>query len=227
MKTVFKAATIAVAMAAAQGAMAWEAGDFVFRSGAVTVAPDDDSDQLNLDGAGKLPGTGVTVDDDTQLMLNIMYMATDHIGVEVLGATPFKHTIDTKGLADLGLADVKLATTRHLPPTVTAVWYPMESSSSFQPFIGLGVNYTYFFDEDVSGAAKDALGAGGLDLDDSWGLVGRAGADFIIDDCWSVHAGVYYMNIETDASVNTALGKVTTSVDINPWVYTIGLGYTF
>jgi len=208
-------------------ALAYEAGDWIFRGGLVNVAPDEDSEALNVAGVGKVPGTGVSVGDDTQIMLDLTYMATDTIGIELLAATPFEHTLKTQGLTDAGLVDVKLATTKHLPPTMSAVWYPMGAGSTFQPFLGIGVNYTYFFDEDVSGAASDALGAGNLQLDDSWGLVGRAGADFMLSDCWSIHAGVYYMDISTDAKVNTALGKVTTSVDLDPWVYTVGLGYRF
>jgi outer membrane protein len=79
----------------------------------------------------------------------------------------------------------------------------------------------------VSGSARDALGARNLQLDDSWGLAFRAGADYMLNDCWSLHAGVYYIDISTDAKVETALGTVKTEVDVDPWVYTIGIGYKF
>ena len=103
----------------------------------------------------------------------------------------------------------------------------MPGNSKFQPFIGLGVNYTVFFDEDVSGEAQKALGADNLSLDDSWGLAGRVGMDYMINDCWSLHAGAYYIDISTDAEVETALGTAKVDVDVDPWVYTIGLGYRF
>ena len=49
----------------------------------------------------------------------------------------------------------------------------------------------------------------------------------MLNDCWSLHAGVYYLGIDTKANLDTALGKVGVDVDINPWVYTVGLGYRF
>jgi outer membrane protein len=127
----------------------------------------------------------------------------------------------------LGLSDVEVGSVKHLPPTLTVLWYPMESGAAFQPFVGAGINYTIFFQEDTSGAAQAALGARNLELDDSWGLAARAGFDYMLNDCWSLHAGVYYLGIDTKASLDTALGKVGVDVDINPWVYTVGLGYRF
>jgi len=225
MKT--KLTVLAAALALSGAASAYEAGDWIVRTGAVNVDPDGDSSSLQLLGVGKLSGTGVEVDDDTQVLLNVTYMATSNVGIELLAATPFEHTVDTTGLGGLGLSDVKLGTIKHLPPTLSVLWYPMNANSKFQPFIGGGVNYTYFFDEDVSGAAQDALGARNLELDDSWGLAFRAGADYMLNDCWSVHAGVYFLDIETTAEVSTALGKVKTDVDVDPWVYTLGIGYKF
>lgn len=225
MKT--KLSVLAAALALSGAASAYEAGDWIVRTGAVNVDPDGDSSSLHLVGVTKLAGTGVEVDDDTQLLLNVTYMATSNVGIELLAATPFEHTVDTTGLGGLGLSDVKLGTIKHLPPTLSVLWYPMNANSKFQPFIGGGVNYTYFFDEDVSGAAQSALGARNLELDDSWGLAFRAGADYMLNDCWSLHAGVYYLDIETTAEVETALGKVKTDVDVDPWVYTLGIGYKF
>jgi outer membrane protein len=219
---------LAAALLASAGASAYEAGDWIVRGGAVMVAPNDDSSNLDLAGA-QLAGTGVEVDDNTQLLLNVTWMANEHVGVELLAATPFEHSVDSKGLAGLGLglSDVEVGSVKHLPPTLTVLWYPMESGAAFQPFIGAGINYTIFFQEDTSGAAQAALGARNLELDDSWGLAARAGFDYMLNDCWSLHAGVYYLGIDTKASLDTALGKVGVDVDINPWVYTVGLGYRF
>ena len=229
MRNIHCVGLMAAALVASAGASAYEGGDWIVRGGAVMVAPDDDSSTLDLAGVGGLPGTGVKVDDNTQLLLNITWMANAHVGVELLAATPFEHTVDTSGLPGLGLglSDVEVGSVKHLPPTLTVLWYPMDSGSTFQPFIGAGINYTVFFQEDTSGAAKAALGARNLELDDSWGLAARAGFDYMLNDCWSIHAGVYYLGIDTKANLDTALGKVGVDVDINPWVYTVGLGYRF
>ena len=227
MKKVSKISLLAAAMLVSGVAGAYEAGDWIVRGGVVMVDPNDDSSTLDVDGIGDLDGTGVEVDDDTQVLLNITYMASGHVGVELLAATPFEHTVETAGLGDLGLEDVELGEIKHLPPTLSALWYPMPGNSQFQPFFGIGVNYTVFFDEDTSGEAQDALGADNLSLDDSWGLAGRIGFDYMINDCWSFHAGAYYLDISTEAEVDTALGTARVDVDVDPWVYTLGLGYRF
>jgi outer membrane protein len=226
MKKVSKISLLAAAMLVSGAASAYEAGDWIVRGGVVMVDPNADSSSLNVEGSA-LDGTHVDVDEDTQLLLNVTYMASSHVGVELLAATPFEHTVNTDGLNNFGLQDVDLGKIKHLPPTLTALWYPMSASSQFQPFIGLGVNYTVFFDEDVSGEAQNALGADNLKLDDSWGLAGRIGMDYMINDCWSLHAGAYYLDISTEAEVDTALGKAKVDVDVDPWVYTLGLGYRF
>nr|MBA2814458.1 outer membrane protein OmpW [Candidatus Pantoea persica] len=53
------------------------------------------------------------VSNNTQQGLTFTWMATDHIGVELLAATPFRHKV---GLAAIGA----LATVRQLPPTLMA-----------------------------------------------------------------------------------------------------------
>ena len=59
-------------------ALAYDAGDMIVRGGAASVVPNDDSSALNLVGTGELPSTGVSVDDDTQLMLTFTYMVNSH-----------------------------------------------------------------------------------------------------------------------------------------------------
>src|SRR5690606_21441263 len=74
-KTLLAASALALAIAAPL-AHAHKAGDIIVRAGAVTVDPREDSSLLNLDG-GSVPGTGATLNSDTQLGLNFAYMLTE------------------------------------------------------------------------------------------------------------------------------------------------------
>ena len=138
-KSLLGASLIALALAA-PAAYAHQAGDFIVRAGAATVDPHEDSGNLKLDGA-KSSGKA-TVDSDTQLGLAFAYMVTDHVGIELLAATPFQHQVNVKGL-DPSL-DGKLADIKHLPPTLSVQYYPMDAGSKFQPYAGIGINYTLF-----------------------------------------------------------------------------------
>ncbi|MCY1446607.1 Outer membrane protein W [compost metagenome] len=195
--------------------------------------PNDDSSALKLDGA-KAGGTKATVDSDTQLGLTFSYLVTDQIGVELVAATPFQHQVDVKGVSNLtgipGL-DGKLADIKQLPPTVLLQYYPMGGTKNpFQPYAGIGVNYTTFFDEDLS-SAREAQGFSNLKLQDSWGLAGELGFDYMLNEHALFNMAVWYMDIDTKASVDgpTALGVQKTKVDVNvdPWVYMVGFGYKF
>ncbi|GAA4651949.1 outer membrane beta-barrel protein [Kistimonas scapharcae] len=220
------AAVMAVVAALSGPAMAYQAGDVIVRAGAATVDPDVDSGKLKANGAVVNPAdpTTVDVDSDTQLGLSMTYMLDDKFGIELLAATPFQHTIKTKGgLASLG----KLADVKHLPPTLTLQYYPMDSSSAFQPYVGLGLNYTTFFDEEFKGSNKTAFR--GLELKDSWGLAAQLGADYRIDDNWSVNAAVWYVDIDTEAKFKSADGttKYKVDVELDPMVYMVGVAYKF
>jgi outer membrane protein len=222
------AVAAAIAAGGALSAQAHEAGDIIVRAGIINVDPSGDSDSIVLptEPATVLPG-GVDVDDDTQLSIIGTYMVTDVWGVELLAATPFEHDITQP---DLG---IDAGSTKHLPPTISLQYYPRGGQAGWQPYVGIGVNYTYFFDEDVDPALGEALGAvlgatsARLDLDDSWGLAGQAGVDIPLNDNWMLNAGVWYIDIGTTADVVTDVGTVSFDVDIDPWVYNIGIAYKF
>ncbi|MGQ3823389.1 OmpW/AlkL family protein [Pseudomonas alliivorans] len=222
-----RASLVALAIATPTAANAYEAGDFIVRAGAAHVQPNEDSGEVRLDGS-KVSGTKATLDGNTQLGLTFAYMLTPHIGIELLAATPFSHTVAVKGLGP-GL-DGKLADIKHLPPTLSLQYYPMEPSSRFQPYAGVGINYTMFFDEDLTGDRKNQ-GFSNLKLQDSVGLAAQLGMDYMITDNVLVNASVWYVDINTQATVDgpsaLAVGRTKVDVEIDPWVYMVGVGYKF
>ena len=225
------AALAAIIAALALPVQAYEQGDWIIRVGAANVDPDTDSDPINIADIQTLPG-GVDVDDDTQLGITATYMLTDIWAVELLAATPFDHDITLED------APIDAGSTKHLPPTLTFMWYPMGGKdSAFQPYVGAGINYTYFWDEEVDGELEAALGAiigspdpvpADLDLDDSWGLAARAGFDYLFNENWGFNASVWWIDIDTEATIETDVAPdVKFDVEIDPWVYMIGVSYKF
>lgn len=198
------AASLAAAtLAASSQAFAYGAGDFFTRLGVAQVTPKNDNGAL-ADGA-----LAVDVQDKTDFAFTLGYRFHDKMGVELLAALPFKH--------DIALNVENLASTKHLPPTLTLQYYPLGGTQArVQPYIGAGINYTRFSDEQ--------LAIGELDLDDSWGLAGQLGIDLLIDDNWALNAAAWYLDIDTDATVN---GAAEGSVEIDPIVVMAGLSYRF
>jgi len=159
-----KALLLAAAALAATPALAHESGSFIVRAGAAHVAPNDSSSRISTAVTGPIAGSKASVNSDTQLGLAFAYKFTDHIGVELLAATPFSHQVNVKGVG-AGI-DGKFADVKHLPPTVTLQYYPMPKDSAWQPYVGAGINYTTFFNEKLSNAQK-ANGFSSLSLEDS------------------------------------------------------------
>lgn len=224
MKKLLLAACITAAVNTAP-ALAYEAGDWVARGGLTLVSPKSDgSDNIQVPALGGDTGMQVEVDDNIQLGLNLVYFYNANWAVELLAATPFSHTIDLKNSA-LGLGDGELAETKHLPPTVSALYY-FASNSTFKPYLGLGINYTTFFSEEFT-SERQEQGFNSLSLDDSWGIGVQAGFDVALDDSWHINASARYITIDTTAEFK--VGDIAGSVDvaIDPWVLSLTAGYTF
>ena len=224
-----KTLSIALVAALAGGAMmaqAYEKGDFVLRLGAVNVDPDSDSSDINLPG---VPTLTAEVGDDTQFGIIPMYMLSEKVGIELLAATPFEHDISLKGKG----VNLDAASTKHLPPTLTVQWYPRGGQEGWQPFLGIGANYTIFFDEETTkgldGTLDAVLGASDvdLDLDNSFGLSAQAGVDIPFAKNWAISLAVWYIDLQTNATVSTDVGDVNFKTDINPFVYHLGIAHRF
>ncbi|AEH13359.1 OmpW family protein [Shewanella baltica OS117] len=190
---------------------AHQAGDIIVRAGAIVVAPNESSDPVATFGEFK-------VSNNTQLGLNFGYMLTDNFGVELLAATPFSHDVSLAGVG-------KIAETKQLPPTLVAQYYFGNSQSVVRPYIGVGVNYTNFYDNeftnDLGGALTD------LSMTTSWGLAAQAGVDYQVNKNWLVNASVWYAQISSDVKFKLSGDTVVIGTDIDPWVYMVSVGYTF
>lgn len=224
--SLFTASLLALAIAAPL-AHAHQAGDIIVRAGAITVDPQESSSDIWVAGLNDVAGTKATLDSDTQLGLNFAYMVTNNIGIELLAATPFSHNVGVKGMpGDFAGLNGNLGELKHLPPTLSVVYYPLDSSSAFQPYVGAGINYTWFFDTELSSEAE-GKGFSGLDMKDSWGLAAQVGMDYMLTDNIMFNAQVRYIDIETTGTTSLNGSKVKVDVDVDPLVYMVGLGYKF
>ncbi len=238
---IFRLTLALVALLAAPTVLAFESGQWFTRVGLANVAPGSSSGGIAVPALGitPIPGTEAEANVETQLGITINYMVTPRVGLELLAATPFSHQIkaDLNGFS-AGL-EVDAAKVKQLPPTLSVNYYPNGGTGSkFQPYVGLGVNYTVFFSEDVDAELEALTGtlAGtpgpvdlDLELDNSVGLAAQIGFDYLVNENWYINAAVRYIDIETDATFTSALGDTITvdDVSIDPMVYQFTFGYAF
>ncbi|NRQ41261.1 outer membrane beta-barrel protein [Rheinheimera sp. YQF-2] len=231
MKTTLSLITLAALLAAAPAS-----ADFAINVGAITVAPDDSSSNLNvIEQVAGLPAgsTAVGVNTNTQLGLTFDYRINPNWAVQLIAATPFSHDIKVKGSAIDGL---KVGKTKHLPPTLLAQYHFMPQHQTFDPFFGVGLNYTVFFDEKIDGQLEGALDAlnvtaaadkVSLKLKSSYGLALQAGVNIKLTDSLGVHAMLSKMDIDTRGRVQVNGNTVqSVNVNIDPYVAMIGLRWT-
>ena len=191
---------------------AYEAGDWVLRVGAAGVFVAGESEVI----PALAPDAKAQAEDAFSLGFTGSYMITSSIGIGLLASWPFEHDIRaTHDITEWGT----VASIKQVSPTLT-LQYHFDTTSRFNPYIGVGLNYTYFFDGETRGALKSL----DLELDDSWGLAGEVGLDYDLGNNWLVSAQVWYVNLETIARL-----KDVTRFDVafNPWVAMIGVGKTF
>ena len=220
LKTLRLAATTAVVAAAAfaapafaQTSVAWETpkkGDFVVTGRVTDVFSQ--ADNAIRTAAGADTGLKVDVGDSVMPTLGFTYFLTDHLAVEaILGTT--RHKIRAQG----GATDVAVHETWVLPPVVTLQYRPL-THGRVSPYVGAGVNYMIFY----SGKDKNNFS---VDLDDGFGYALQAGADVGIQGPWSLNLDVKKIWFNTDASINN--GALKSSVDLDPWVVSVGVSRRF
>ncbi len=230
-------------------AIAHDAGDWLVRGRIININPTDKNDGVTKSGGaltgfgvpdGLVGGTNVGVEDAWTLDIDITYMLTDNWGVELLLDPSTKHKVVAKGATYPALGTVtagavpavpvgtSLIETRVLPPALIAQYHFMPHEQ-IQPYVGLGLNFTLFFDEKATDAAKASLiGVNNLKLKNSFGVAAQAGADFMMDGGWFANVDLKYIDISTTATFNSgALGYSEAKVDINPWVIGVGVGKSF
>jgi len=182
---------------------------WMIRARLLSVVPDDDSSTITTIGGN------AEVDDALSGDVDFSYFFSDHIAAELTLAVS-EHDVEAVNTSsgDIDLGDVKL-----LPPTLT-LQYHLIPGGKIRPYVGAGVNYTVFFDDDPGDAT-------GIDYDNAFGLALQAGVDIEIDEHWAINFDVKKIWLETDVSVRALGTTVKTDVDIDPWLFGAGLAYRF
>lgn len=180
-------------------ALAQEAGQFTIGLGVGLVQPKDDN--------GIVAGGTTEIGNSTRPTVTFEYFLRDNLGLEVLAATPFKH--------DIRIGGSSIGSTKQLPPTVSLNWH-FPTGGAITPFVGVGLNYTTFF--------EDRSPLGDLKIKDSWGLAAHLGADFAVNDKAAVRLDLRYIDINSDVYLN---GTKVGEVEVNPLVAGVSYVLTF
>jgi len=177
---------------------------WLVRARAVNISPANNSDPVGGTGASDR----ITVSSKTIPEVDISYFLTKNWAAELILTYPQKH--------DVRLDGANIGTFKHLPPTLTAQ-YHFAPDSQFSPYLGAGVNFTNISSVNLLN------GAGSLEHH-SWGLAVQAGVDFKLDKNWSINVDVKKAQIRSDVAIS---GAKVSAVQVDPWLFGVGVGYRF
>ncbi len=191
------ALTLSTALAGlAVPAFAQSQGDWTLGVGVGYLDPKSDN--------GTIANSDAEIDADTRPIFTAEYFIRDNLGIELLAATPFSHDITLGGSVDAG-------SVKHLPPTLS-LNYHFPTNSAWKPYVGAGLNYTIFFDEQSD--------LGELKVDNSFGVSLQAGLDYMVTEKGAVRLNVRWFDIDSDVTLD---GADIGTAEIDPWL--VGVSY--
>jgi len=204
----------------APGVTPAEDGDWLLRAGVHQINPD----KNNLPG---VLGGNVVLDKDETFTIDAEYMLTRNIGADLFVPLYTSHDLQLKNTS-LGNS-AKIGETDLFAPILGLNWH-FNVDGSIRPYLGVGVNWSDFSGEKVSGPAVPANSR--LEIDQAWGLAGRAGVDIGTSERWFLNLDVRYVDLNTDVEGRVPAGLGFTTVPfgeatIDPWIYGIAVGYRF
>lgn len=195
------AAALATGLAGTAPALAQSQGEWTLGFGLANVNPKSDNGDL---AGGTVP---TDIGDSTRPTITFEYFIRDNLGVEVLAALPFSHSIKSNG--------TEIGKVKQLPPVIS-LQYHFDATPQLKPFVGLGVNFTGFYDAD----ARGPLDGSELRVKNSWGLAAHVGTDYWISDKAAIRADLRWIDIDADVELN---GENIGKVEVDPVV--VGFSY--
>ncbi len=168
----------------------------------LNIDPDEDSTVTGL-------AADAAADNAFTPELDFSYFFTPNVAAELILATS-KHAMSTNTIIDLGDTWV-------LPPHLT-LQYHFNPEGKLRPYAGLGVGYMLFYGGN-SGAVSS------VDYEDGFSYNFQVGADFEVDEHWAVNFDIKKSYFNTDVSING--GAIRADVDLDPWVFGVGVAYRF
>jgi outer membrane protein len=147
--------------------------------------------------------------------VDVSYFFTKNIAAELVLTWPQQVNI-TAGAGNTNVGKVSA-----LPPSLL-VQYHFTELGAFKPYVGVGVNYTIFGNRQNFPALGNSVQVD----QNSVGVVGQIGADYMFDKNWGLNLDVKYATMSTNVTTvqgGTNLGKLT----LNPWMPAVGVTYKF
>ena len=147
-----------------------------------------------------IDGSDLDYSNTTIPELDISYFFNDNIAAELILGTTMADISGAGSIKGLG----KIGETWVLPPTLT-LQYHLTNFGDFKPYVG----------------------AGRLDIENSFGAALQVGFDYKIDDRWDFNMDVKKVFMRPKFDVTVGGTEYSGKAKIDPWLIGTGIGYRF
>jgi outer membrane protein len=178
-------------------ALAQDTGDWLVRARALRLISDNDD----------TTGLNLSVNNKWMPEVDITYFFTPNWAAELILTVPQKHSLYTDG--------TKIGTLKQLPPTLS-LQYHLTGLEGFRPYAGVGINYTRITDQNLIDPVSISK--------NSWGPALGFGVDVPVGGGWLLNLDAKKVWIDTDVKVS---GDKIGTLNIDPWLLSVGVGYRF
>ncbi|MES2296446.1 MAG: OmpW family outer membrane protein [Pseudomonadota bacterium] len=168
---------------------------------------------------------GITVDNASTIMLGYTRALDEHWDLDFALGIPPAHDVRGRDmLAPFGVT----AKVKQAAPTVFGNYNFGAAKDALRPFVGVGVNFTHFYDGQSTASGDIATGGPTkISLTNSVGLALQAGLNYKLFDGWSIGASVATAKVKSDMTATTGSIERKTTIDFKPVVYTAYVAYSF
>jgi outer membrane protein len=185
----------------------------------------------DLSGPYVPPGLGLDVQNLQTLYVAYVREFYSHLDLELaFGWPPLTKTVG-RGPAKVGSVPYNgqvLSTARWFGPSLVANYVFLSPDHALRPYLGVGINYTSFFDRNNTAAGNAASGGPTrLSLTASVGPVGVVGLSYRLDRRWSFYASYSFSEVQTNSTADTAGVYRTSHVSFAPGALIVSAGFSF
>lgn len=150
----------------------------------------------------KVNGSNLTIPE-----FDISYFFNKNVAAELVLTYPQS--------VDINSGSSYLGSVKALPPSLL-LQYHFTDLGNWKPYVGAGVNYTLFTNNNVTSTITTQT--------NSYGLVAQAGVDYMFNKNWGVNLDVKYVQIKTEVYSS---GAKIGDLNLSPIQSSIGVTYKF
>jgi outer membrane protein len=176
-------------------------------------------------------GVNLKAENLETLYVGVVHHFPDNFALELALGYPPLAKIKGSGPATVGSVPYDgqvISGARWISPTLLLEYNFLPDTAPLRPYIGVGVNYTTFYDRDATAAGNAASGGPTrISLTSSVGPAVTGGVTYRISDRWHLHASYGWSQVKTHFTGDTDGFERTSHISFGPQALIVSGGYSF